>query len=657
MINLSSKEATESHRQLIASMNGMAGILILKNDYLGAVEQYREVIRSIESHADRLHTDSLQQLHTFHNLDWILTTIKPEGIAPTLRDDRLKEQSAEIRDKYASKTVAAVAAARDAYQDADKGVKRLSGHVKDETALNNPAAASAARNKGYGKGRPQKTFYCETAAGMPWWIDLIERVDERMEEGVLTKVQEELDQGMGSKSWGTYSMHFNDLRGLKYAMYQKLSQLEEARQLLLESVHQLNKDHPPSKELMESAVACHLRPAGRRRNDCQLCLADKLFENYESKLFAMAKIQTFEENTVERERIEEEDEASTSAGVKLQGTWADSEVERSLKALLHVARSQVTDAMDEVSERGTNHMKLFASWKKEFKALRGLWMALGEHVAAVDELDMATERFRLRLPDEASDAEAVNVISAHEIPAHRIRLKNDRSVAERDLKKKLGTLLYLKNLKEGGSHGLVDENEAEVSGAGPSSAATSEAKTLSLVNPEPCSICLNDLGGEWSVLRCGHCFCHDCVATLLERERARPPGGRSSQEPALKYAKIQCALCREPTQFDEIRYVTTRRRRDEVEAIKVRGSHSTKVEAVVRKIIEIQRDDNEARILVFSTWSEVLLLIGNALRENDVECLSFCRSGMSKTKVLDLFRAKKCRSKVLLLPISSGANG
>merc|ERR1719204_772629 len=141
-------------------------------------------------------------------------------------------------------------------------------------------------------------------------------------------------------------------------------------------------------------------------------------------------------------------------------------------------------------------MKLFASWKKEFKALRGLWMALGEHVAAVDELDMATERFRLRLPDETSDGEAVNVISAQEIPAQRLRLKNDRSVAERDLKKKLGTLLYLKNIKEGGSHGLVDENEKEDGGKSSSSTAIpSEGKTLSLVNPEPCSICLNDLGG------------------------------------------------------------------------------------------------------------------------------------------------------------------
>ena len=75
MINLSSKEATDVHRQLIASMNGLAGIRILEGDFPGAVDEYRDVIRSIESHSDRLHTDSLQQLHTYSNLDWILSTV------------------------------------------------------------------------------------------------------------------------------------------------------------------------------------------------------------------------------------------------------------------------------------------------------------------------------------------------------------------------------------------------------------------------------------------------------------------------------------------------------------------------------------------------------------------------------------------------------
>ena len=59
--------------------------------FIEAVEKYRDVLRSVEEHKDTLKTDSLQQLHAMYNLHEILVT-KPEGIAPTLRDDQLPKQ-------------------------------------------------------------------------------------------------------------------------------------------------------------------------------------------------------------------------------------------------------------------------------------------------------------------------------------------------------------------------------------------------------------------------------------------------------------------------------------------------------------------------------------------------------------------------------------
>ena len=52
---------------------------------------YREVLRSVELHKDRFRTDELQLLHTLHNLSEVLA-LKPEGVAPTLRDDQLTTQ-------------------------------------------------------------------------------------------------------------------------------------------------------------------------------------------------------------------------------------------------------------------------------------------------------------------------------------------------------------------------------------------------------------------------------------------------------------------------------------------------------------------------------------------------------------------------------------
>ena len=72
---------------LMIDMNSLCSLL----QFVDAVEMYREVLRSVEEHKDRIRTDDLQQLHAMFNLDEILQS-RPEGVQPTLRDGQLKEQ-------------------------------------------------------------------------------------------------------------------------------------------------------------------------------------------------------------------------------------------------------------------------------------------------------------------------------------------------------------------------------------------------------------------------------------------------------------------------------------------------------------------------------------------------------------------------------------
>ncbi|NXG22355.1 SHPRH ligase, partial [Grallaria varia] len=83
-------ECEEAHRQLVCALNGLAGIHIIKGEYALAAELYREVLRSSEEHKEKLKTDSLQRLHSTHNLMELLA--KHPGIPPTLRDGRLAEE-------------------------------------------------------------------------------------------------------------------------------------------------------------------------------------------------------------------------------------------------------------------------------------------------------------------------------------------------------------------------------------------------------------------------------------------------------------------------------------------------------------------------------------------------------------------------------------
>ena len=88
------------------------------------------------------------------------------------------------------------------------------------------------------------------------------------------------------------------------------------------------------------------------------------------------------------------------------GTWAESEAERLLRALLKYSKGRtgaVTAGLDDpeaVIEDGNIHFKMFDAMKKEFKFMRILWRQIYDHVAGVDELNMAGMRLRLRFEDE-----------------------------------------------------------------------------------------------------------------------------------------------------------------------------------------------------------------------------------------------------------------
>ncbi len=97
-----------------------------------------------------------------------------------------------------------------------------------------------------------------------------------------------------------------------------------------------------------------------------------------------------------------------------QGTWADSELERTLKILLHSCRAWHADR--ELLEAGQLHLRVFESLKKEFRCLRQVWLMLRELVSAIDELNMATLRLRLRLEEEPkTDPPQPNILEKSEV--------------------------------------------------------------------------------------------------------------------------------------------------------------------------------------------------------------------------------------------------
>ncbi|XP_058523315.1 E3 ubiquitin-protein ligase SHPRH isoform X1 [Ochotona princeps] len=576
-------ECEEAHRQLVCALNGLAGVHIIKGEYAAAVELYREVLRSSEEHKGKLKTDSLQRLHATHNLMELLTAKHP-GIPPTLRDGKLEEEAKQLREHYMSKCNTEVAEAQQALQPVQQNIREL-----------------------------QRKIHMNS----PWWLNVIHRALEfAIDEELVQRVRNELTSNYKQQTDKlSMSEKFRDCRGLQFLLTTQMEELHKFQKLVRDAVR--NLEGPPSRSVIESATICHLRPVRLPLNCCVFCKADELFTEYESKLFSnTVKGQTaiFEEMIEDEEGLVDDRAPTTTRGL-----WATSETERSMKAILSFAKSHRFDI--EFIDEGSIAMDLFEAWKKEYKLLHEYWMALRNRVSAVDELAMATERLRVREPREPKPSPPVHhIIEPQEVEQNRIKLLNDKAIATSQLQKKLGQLLYLTNLEK------------------------SQDRTSGGINPEPCPICARQLGKQWAVLTCGHCFCNECVSIIIEQYSV---GSHRSA--------IRCAICRQTTSHKEISYVFTSEKASQEEDIPVKGSHSTKVEAVVRTLMKIQLRDPGAKALVFSTWQDVLDIISKALTDNNME---FAQIGRVKTFQENLSAFKRDpQINILLLPLHTGSNG
>ncbi|XP_078069477.1 E3 ubiquitin-protein ligase SHPRH isoform X2 [Mustelus asterias] len=576
-------ECEEAHRQLVCALNGLAGIHIIRGEFITAVEYYREVLRSSEEHKGKLQTDSLQRLHATHNLIELLEA-KHTGILPTLRDHRLREEVEQLRQHYMSKSDSEVSAACQALPPVQQNIRELQRKIH---------------------------------FGAPWWLGIIDCVLQAdLDEELVTRVQNEISSNYKHQA-NKLSMaeKFRDCRGLQFLLTVQIEELKKSLKTVQDSVK--NLEAPPSQEEIRLATVCHLRPVRFPLNNCQFCKADELFTEYESKLFSHSvkgQKAIFEEMIEEDEGLVDERLPTTSRGL-----WAASETERALKAILAFGKAHRMDTL--LIEEGNIFMELFESWKKEYKLLHEYWMALRNRVSSIDELAMATERFQVRLPDEPKPSLPVlHIIESHEVEQNRMKLLNDKAVATSQLQKKLGQVLYLTNLEK------------------------SQDPSTGSVNPDPCPICARQLGQQWAVLTCGHCFCNDCIAIIIEQYSV---GARRSV--------IKCAICRQTTAHKEISYVFTTEAANREDEFPVKGSHSTKVEAVLKTLKKIQQKDPGAKALVFSTWQDVLDIIGKALLDNNMEFVQI--NGLHKFQ--ENLSAFKYDSKIniLLLPLHSASNG
>ncbi|XP_068707085.1 E3 ubiquitin-protein ligase SHPRH-like isoform X2 [Montipora foliosa] len=579
LISKAKLECEEAHRQLLFAFNGLAGIHILKQEWSDAVDMYREAMRSWMEHETTFRTDALQKLHTLYNLSDILSEHQ-EKCSRTLRDDKLQDEVRELRGNYTNRVNVQVAAAQENLNFVKSSIADMRKKIDFQS---------------------------------PWWMEALHYVSKRgLWEDLCHRIRDELsatDVEMGSIG------RFADLHGLQYLLSSKIDFIKSTYQNLQVALDELNV--MPSTQMVQASAECCLRPANNgHAKRCAFCEVDDIFTEYESRIFGHQGMKGVSEEVLQADEALDWHRHGNTGGLR-----AESDLEKVLKVIHnYIKNNKISPA---AQQEGRHHLNLIEGLRKEFKVLRALWFALRERVSCFDELDMCTSRLRLQLPGEPF-SDDIHVINPLQLDQQRLKFTSDRVVAQTELRKKIGQLLYLNNL----------------------------AKTQTChdgKNPDPCPVCVKQLGVQWSVFSCGHCICCQCAWVLLRQ---------AGIGPRQRNVHVKCPLCRIPTVAQEISYVSTATSQTDTahDSVTVKGSHSTKVEAIVRTLLTIRSADSTAKSLVFSTWQDVLAVIARALDENDIKYRHITGGNRHFQENLQTFKHDPDMG-VLLLPLQTGSNG
>lgn len=539
-----------------------------------------------------------------------------------------------------------------------------------------------------------------------WWLhalDLIEQ-DKDPSNELIRKIDEAVS-GAVNNSKTRISSRFQSISGLKYLIQTGLDSLEASRKALLEKLLEIDQTmEKPRDEDVERVRYCPNCQPNCDGPLCVHCEVDELFQAYEARLFCLKKgdnggIVTSAEEAVDLQKrkfalnrffgaLSNLNRSSTSSvgnekhkqqrdvGANVVVSRSPSELEVTLGVIKSYSRTLLGR---EAMSFATKQLLLFEAMRKEYAQARSLSIAQAQILRAHDEIKMATSRLRLR--ESENDASAIDALCSEELILASVDFTNEKFLALSSFSRIKGQLRYLKGLVKQKTQ-LDDPNVSSVhldtSNLGASFPDTT-VECPGNVDEEPCPICHEKLTKQKMVFQCGHVTC--CKSGFVEM----------TEQLTVSYGKSQgkwvhCPTCRQRTDFGNIAFIDDRQNKsgdhdipikfqdhDKSEiCLQVKGSYGTKIEAITRRILWIKSTEPEAKVLVFSSWNDVLDVLEHALEVNSITYVRM-KGGRKSNAAITRFKGHRCGKErkgkiqeqqpdqkpiqVLLLLIQHGANG
>ncbi|KAL8135332.1 hypothetical protein AgCh_010118 [Apium graveolens] len=616
-------EGEEALRKLVVSLNALAAIAVIKQEFSQSASLYKEALTLIEEHSEDFRVDPLLNIHLHHNLAEILPLTADftnefhsdcecletgECKVEEMLDEACQKPALKkiklCKEKSSDMTVCRSTSNRCLRLTSDKLKKKFLSVFNSKLAL-----AQAEFRKSYVQVNNIVTE--KNSKHMTWWLDTLHYAEQNQETSgeLIRKIGEAISGTLNTSKTSKISSCFQSITALKYYLQTTLDSLEDSRKSLLDGLMEIDKRMGnPRVEDIERVRYCPNCYSGDGVM-CVHCELDELFQGYEARLFRLSKGNGRGLISSAEEAVDQQKKKSALN----QFYWKLSQANKS-------STSATVGTEDDGKKRDAGEKVVVTKSPSDVEVILGIIKSYSKALLGREATEAATKHLLL-----------------------------------------LEGLVHSKQTKKTSS--LSHDKEATVNAM--------ENACLNEDSEDTCPVCQEKLSNRKMVFQCGHITCCKCLFAMIDQRRIQCGGFQSTW--------VHCPTCRIRTDYGNIAYVDDGQQISSLQnseispedSINVQGSYSTKVEAVTKRILWIKSTNPEAKVLVFSSWNDVLDVLQHAFSANNITFIRM-QGGRKSHIAISRFRGEQISLKgsglqdcqleiepiqVLLILVQHGANG
>jgi SNF2 family DNA or RNA helicase len=154
------------------------------------------------------------------------------------------------------------------------------------------------------------------------------------------------------------------------------------------------------------------------------------------------------------------------------------------------------------------------------------------------------------------------------------------------------------------------------------------------ITEENCVICY-DIMKDPTMTECGHIYCHICINMCIN-------------------AKPECPMCKHMIDVKKLIKIKSKKQID-TEINPLVAKYGAKLGKMIQMVRQLLIQD--ARIIIFSQWDDLLLLIRKSLMENEIDCSFISGNVYKRNKAISRFKLGGKDNGVILLSLEHSASG